>query len=46
MHYAPHANPLLSLSPDRVLPRGVGAWGDMVVVLRDGSKVEMRSLDK
>lgn len=30
----------------RVLPRGVGAWGDMVVVLRDGSKVEMRSLDK
>jgi hypothetical protein len=26
--------------------RGVGAWGDMVVTLRDGSKIEMRSLPK
>ncbi|KAG2430980.1 hypothetical protein HYH02_013513 [Chlamydomonas schloesseri] len=30
----------------RSIPRGVGAWGDMVVVLRDGSKIEMRALDK
>lgn len=26
--------------------RGVGAWGDMVVTLRDGSKIEMRSLPR
>lgn len=26
--------------------RGVGLWGDMVVTLKDGSKVEMRSLDR
>jgi len=26
--------------------RGVGLWGDMVVTLRDNSKVELRSLDK
>ncbi|GAX76535.1 hypothetical protein CEUSTIGMA_g3981.t1 [Chlamydomonas eustigma] len=26
--------------------RGVGMWGDMVVTLKDGSKVELRSLDK
>mmetsp|Transcript_10321 Transcript_10321/g.28176 ORF Transcript_10321/g.28176 Transcript_10321/m.28176 type:complete len:247 (+) Transcript_10321:48-788(+) len=26
--------------------RGVGIWGDMVVVLNDDSKVEMRSLDR
>ncbi|KXZ43400.1 hypothetical protein GPECTOR_91g554 [Gonium pectorale] len=30
----------------RSIPRGVGAWGDMVVVLKDGSKIEMRALDK
>ncbi|GIM14481.1 hypothetical protein Vretimale_17430 [Volvox reticuliferus] len=30
----------------RSIPRGVGAWGDMVVVLRDGSKIEMRALDR
>ncbi|PNW79532.1 hypothetical protein CHLRE_08g358540v5 [Chlamydomonas reinhardtii] len=29
----------------RSIPRGIGAWGDMVVVLRDGSKIEMRALD-
>lgn len=26
--------------------RGVGLWGDMVVELRDGSKVEMRSVER
>lgn len=26
--------------------RGVGAWGDMVVTLVDGSKIEMRSLPR
>lgn len=26
--------------------RGVGAWGDMVVSLNDGSKIEMRSLPR
>jgi hypothetical protein len=26
--------------------RGVGLWGDMVVTLKDGSKVEIRSLDR
>ncbi|EFJ47475.1 hypothetical protein VOLCADRAFT_81431, partial [Volvox carteri f. nagariensis] len=30
----------------RSIPRGVGVWGDMVVVLRDGSKIEMRALDR
>lgn len=28
------------------VPRGVGLWGDMVVVLNDDSKVEMRALDR
>jgi len=26
------------------VPRGLGLWGDMVVTLRDGSRLEMRSL--
>lgn len=26
--------------------RGVGAWGDMVITLNNGDKVEIRSLDK
>lgn len=26
------------------VPRGFGAWGDMVVTLKDGSKIELRSL--
>ncbi|GLC47193.1 hypothetical protein PLESTB_001622300 [Pleodorina starrii] len=30
----------------RSIPRGIGAWGDMVVVLKDGSKIEMRALDR
>ena len=28
----------------RSVPRGFGAWGDMVLVLNDGSKLEMRSV--
>lgn len=28
------------------VPRGVGAWGDMVVTLRNGDKVEMRSVER
>nr|APP88477.1 PCC 0729 [Paulinella micropora] len=30
----------------RSVSRGFGAWGDMVIVLRDGSTLEMRSLPK
>jgi hypothetical protein len=28
----------------RSVPRGFGAWGDMVLVLNDGTKLEMRSV--
>lgn len=28
------------------VPRGLGAWGDMVVTLRDGSRLELRSVPK
>lgn len=28
----------------RSVPRGLGAWGDMVLVLKDGTKLEMRSV--
>jgi hypothetical protein len=28
----------------RSVPRGFGAWGDMVLVLTDGTKLEMRSV--
>ena len=28
----------------RCVPRGFGAWGDMVLVLTDGSRLEMRSV--
>jgi hypothetical protein len=28
------------------LPRGVGLWGDMVVTLNDGSRIEMRAVPK
>jgi hypothetical protein len=28
------------------VPRGIGSWGDMVITLKDGSKVEMRALPK
>jgi nitrogen fixation protein len=28
------------------VPRGLGAWGDMVLTLRDGSRLELRSLPR
>jgi len=28
------------------VPRGIGMWGDMVVVLRDGSRLELRAIPK
>ncbi|NJN29101.1 MAG: PH domain-containing protein [Synechococcales cyanobacterium RM1_1_8] len=28
------------------IPRGVGLWGDMVVTLNDGSRIEMRAVPK
>ena len=28
------------------VPRGIGAWGDMVVTLRDGSRLELRSVPR
>jgi hypothetical protein len=28
------------------VPRGLGFWGDMVLVLKDGSKLELRSLPR
>jgi nitrogen fixation protein len=28
------------------VPRGFGAWGDMVLVLNDGSRLEMRSVPR
>jgi hypothetical protein len=30
----------------RSAPRGLGTWGDMVLVLEDGSKLEMRSVPR
>jgi hypothetical protein len=30
----------------RSVPRGFGAWGDMVLVLKDGAKLEMRSVPR
>ncbi len=30
----------------RSIPRGFGSWGDMVVVLKDGGKLEMRSVPR
>ena len=26
--------------------RGIGAWGDMVITLKNGDKLELRSLDR
>ena len=34
------------ISEVRTVPRGFGAWGDMVLVLNDGSRLEMRSLPR
>jgi hypothetical protein len=28
------------------VPRGLGAWGDMVITLRDGSRLELRSVPR
>ncbi len=28
----------------RAVPRGLGSWGDMVLVMKDGARLEMRSL--
>jgi hypothetical protein len=28
------------------IPRGLGFWGDMVLILKDGSKLELRSLPR
>jgi nitrogen fixation protein len=28
------------------VPRGIGAWGDMVITLRDGSRLEIRAIPK
>jgi Bacterial PH domain len=30
----------------RTIPRGLGFWGDMVLILKDGSKLELRSLPR
>ncbi|MEB3172854.1 MAG: PH domain-containing protein [Cyanobacteriota bacterium] len=30
----------------RCVPRGFGAWGDMVLVLNDGARLEMRSMPR
>ena len=30
----------------RTVPRGLGSWGDMVLVLQDGSRLELRSLPR
>lgn len=29
-----------------VVPRGLGFWGDMVIILKDGSRLELRRLPK
>ncbi len=34
------------ISEIRSVPRGFGSYGDMVVVLKDGARLEMRSLPK
>jgi hypothetical protein len=48
---APWKNEQLDAAYDEVIDvksigRGVGYWGDMVVTLKDGSKVEMRAVPK
>ena len=34
------------ISEVRTVPRGFGAWGDMVLVLNDGARLEMRSMPR
>jgi len=35
---------LSNINEIRSVPRGFGSYGDMVLILNDGSKVEMKSL--
>lgn len=30
----------------KTVPRGIGLWGDMVITLKDGSRLELRALPK
>jgi Bacterial PH domain len=30
----------------KTVPRGIGLWGDMVVTLKDGSRLELRAMPK
>ncbi|MGR3273924.1 PH domain-containing protein [Acaryochloris marina NIES-2412] len=34
------------ISEVSVIPRGLGFWGDMLIVLNDGSRIELKSLPK
>jgi len=34
------------ISEVRAVPRGFGAWGDMVLVLNDGARLEMRAVPR
>ena len=34
------------VSEVRTVPRALGAWGDMVVVLRNGDKLELLGIEK
>lgn len=34
------------ISEVSVIPRGLGFWGDMMIVLKDGSRIELKSLPK
>ena len=34
------------ISDVRTVPRGFGAWGDMVLVLKDGARLELRSMPR
>lgn len=34
------------ISEVSVIPRGLGFWGDMMIILKDGSRIELKSLPK
>ena len=34
------------ISNIKTVPRGIGLWGDMVVTLKDGSRLELRAIPK
>ncbi len=34
------------ISEVRTVPRGFGAWGDMVLVFKDGARLELRSMPR